>query len=57
MLGEQWCLGADFNTVYFEEERIGRKGGTIDKGSEEFREFLNDMEVINILAARSKYTW
>lgn len=39
------------------EEKIGRGVGIRDKDNEDFKEFIEDMKVIDMPVVRSKFTW
>ncbi|XP_028060848.1 uncharacterized protein LOC114264432 [Camellia sinensis] len=50
-----WCLGGDFNEI----KAIGERKGCVrrDRGMQEFNEFLNNIELVDVPMLGRKYTW
>ncbi|XP_058766506.1 uncharacterized protein LOC131640115 [Vicia villosa] len=55
--GEEWCIGGDFNTVLFEEERIGKSIGSNGRDSANFYNFVEDMAFIDLPCVGGRFTW
>ncbi|XP_058757847.1 uncharacterized protein LOC131631081 [Vicia villosa] len=56
-INEEWCLGDDFNEVTGSVERLGEGGYFCRRGTEEFRDFIGRMGVVDIPCVGGKYTW
>jgi len=61
-LGEeckQWCILGDFNAVRKSNERRGLnyKGSTATREVEEFNNFIESVELLNVPLIRGRYTW
>lgn len=56
-LGEDWCVGGDFNVVSLKEERISL--GSVAKNSEieAFSCFIEDMVLIDLPTIGSRFSW
>ncbi|XP_058766042.1 uncharacterized protein LOC131639577 [Vicia villosa] len=54
---EEWCVGGDFNEVVSREERKGEVGSRFTKGMEEFRKFIEQMDLVDIPCVGGKFTW
>ncbi|XP_058763385.1 uncharacterized protein LOC131636808 [Vicia villosa] len=54
---EDWCVAGDFNEVLRKEERIGECCNRNRGGMEDFRSFVEEMELIDISCVGGKYTW
>ncbi|EOY16579.1 Uncharacterized protein TCM_035385 [Theobroma cacao] len=50
-----WILRGDFNTVRFEEERIGT--GDVGRAAGHFDEFINITGVVDLSLTGAKFTW
>ncbi|XP_058786284.1 uncharacterized protein LOC131660936 [Vicia villosa] len=55
--GEEWCVGGDFNTVMYKEERIGIGTGSFSRDSNDFCNFVETMELIDLLSVEGRFTW
>ncbi|XP_058741684.1 uncharacterized protein LOC131614074 [Vicia villosa] len=55
--GEEWCVVGDFNEVLRKEEIVGEGVPRFTKGMEEFRCFVNQMELIDLNYVGGKFTW
>ncbi|XP_058784242.1 uncharacterized protein LOC131659013 [Vicia villosa] len=47
-VGEEWCIGGDFNTVLFKEKRIGKSVGCNGRDISGFYNFGEEMELIDL---------
>lgn len=56
-VGEKWCIGGDFNTIMFNEERIGIGSGINSRDSTYFYNFMEVMELVNLLRIGGRFTW
>ncbi|XP_058725892.1 uncharacterized protein LOC131597200 [Vicia villosa] len=56
-VGEEWCIGGDYNSVLFKEERLGKHGGHQGKDSEAFHRFVEKMELIDLPSVGGRFTW
>lgn len=54
---EEWCIVGDFNEVLSRDERICGGDNCYFKGMEEFRGFMEQMELVDINCVRGKFTW
>lgn len=54
---EEWCAVGDFNEVLYKEEKVGEDLYDFNRGIEEFRAFLETMELVVIPCAGGKFTW
>ncbi|XP_058732795.1 uncharacterized protein LOC131604368 [Vicia villosa] len=54
---EEWCVVGDFNEVLRKEERIGEGGQRNWTGMEDFRNFVEIMELIDVNCVGGKFTW
>ncbi|XP_058741515.1 uncharacterized protein LOC131613893 [Vicia villosa] len=54
---EEWCVVGDFNEVLRKEERIGEGGNQFTRGMEEFRSFVEQMDLVDINCVGGKFTW
>ncbi|XP_026420101.1 uncharacterized protein LOC113316085 [Papaver somniferum] len=50
-----WCIGGDFNEVRLMSER--QNCNSITRGMQDFRDFVNDEDLIDIPINGAKYTW
>ncbi|XP_028105225.1 uncharacterized protein LOC114304243 [Camellia sinensis] len=50
-----WCLGGDFNEIRNVGERIGVSRR--DRGMQEFNDFIENCEVVNVQMLGRKFTW
>ncbi|XP_058742529.1 uncharacterized protein LOC131615027 [Vicia villosa] len=55
--GEEWCVVGDFNEVLRREERIGEGVNRFTKGMEEFRCFVEQMDLVDLNCVGGKFTW
>lgn len=55
--GEEWCIGDDFNTVLFKEERIGKNVGRNGRDNADFFNFVKEMELIDLPCVGGRFTW
>lgn len=49
------CIGGNFNTVCYEEERIGR--GDIERLAVSFNDFINVLGLMDLPLEGGKFTW
>ncbi|XP_058774472.1 uncharacterized protein LOC131648760 [Vicia villosa] len=57
VVGEEWCIGGDYNSVLYKEERIGKYGGHLGKDCEAFQRFVEEMDIIDLPSVGGRYTW
>ena len=50
-----WCVGGDFNTIRFPNER--RRGGRISSSMRRFSEVIDDLGIRDILLQGGPFTW
>ncbi|XP_028106829.1 uncharacterized protein LOC114305893 [Camellia sinensis] len=50
-----WCLGGDFNEIRNVRERIGVSRR--DRGMQEFNDFIDNYEVVDVQMLGKKFTW
>lgn len=53
----EWCLGGDFDVVCNREERLGGGVSYNSRDMEEFKNFIEEMDVIDIPSVGGKFTW
>ncbi|XP_058754496.1 uncharacterized protein LOC131627673 [Vicia villosa] len=53
----EWCLGGDFNEVWCREERVGNRGSHSRRNMEDFRKFIEEMDLVDIPCIGGKFTW
>ncbi|XP_058750420.1 uncharacterized protein LOC131623430 [Vicia villosa] len=56
-VNEEWCVVGDFNEIVGREERFGDGSLSISRGMSEFREFIENMDLVDIPCVGGKYTW
>ncbi|XP_058773230.1 uncharacterized protein LOC131647348 [Vicia villosa] len=56
-INEEWCVAGDFNEVLRKEEHIGVGSHRDWRGMEDFRSFVEEMELIDINCVGGKFTW
>lgn len=54
---DEWCIGGDFNSVLNKDERIGRSSSSSYMDCENFQNFVEEMEIIDLLFMGGRYTW
>lgn len=54
---EEWCIGGDFNTVAIEEERIGISTWVKRRDMEDFNNFMENMNLIDLPCMGNRFTW
>ncbi|XP_058726281.1 uncharacterized protein LOC131597610 [Vicia villosa] len=52
-----WCVGGDFNSVTSLEERIGISTRSYRREITSFKEFIEDMELVDLPTIGGKFTW
>ncbi|XP_058753874.1 uncharacterized protein LOC131627053 [Vicia villosa] len=52
-----WCIGGDFNAVTSIEERIGTSSRSYRREIMLFKEFIEDMELVDLPTIGGKFTW
>ncbi|XP_058757182.1 uncharacterized protein LOC131630421 [Vicia villosa] len=57
IVGEDRCIGGDFNSVMFKEERLGKSAGSCGKDSIDFLNFVEEMELIYLPCVGGRFTW
>jgi hypothetical protein len=55
--GGEWCFGGDFNAILRSSERKGSSAVSRQGEIISFTQFVEDMEVIDILVLGKKFTW
>ncbi|CAL0333597.1 unnamed protein product [Lupinus luteus] len=55
--GDMWCVVGDFNTVLHQEEKMGVGSHFDRRVSSEFAHFVEDMDLLDLPLAGSKFTW
>ncbi|XP_058776636.1 uncharacterized protein LOC131650960 [Vicia villosa] len=56
-VGEEWCLGGDFNEVSCREERKGERVCHSSRNMEDFRRFIELMDLVDIPCIGGRFTW
>ncbi|XP_058783070.1 uncharacterized protein LOC131657719 [Vicia villosa] len=54
---ESWCIGGDFNMITSLDERIGISKKNYRKEIEDFKEFIEEMELVDPPTIGGKFTW
>ncbi|XP_058783675.1 uncharacterized protein LOC131658395 [Vicia villosa] len=57
VVGEEWCIGGDFNSTLFKEERIGISSGRSGRESANFMNFVEEMKIIDLPSVGGRFTW
>ncbi|CAL5189890.1 unnamed protein product [Lathyrus oleraceus] len=57
ILNEDWCLWGDFNTVSGKEGHIGIRVSYKGSEWEEFKDFIEDMELLDLPNIGGHFTW
>ncbi|XP_058732888.1 uncharacterized protein LOC131604468 [Vicia villosa] len=52
-----WCVGGDFNTISNKEERIGLANKSYRKEIECFKNFIEEMDLVDPPTLGGKFTW
>lgn len=52
---QPWCIGGDFNEIRHLGERVG--SSSRDKGMQEFNDFIDKSEMMDVQLIGRKYTW
>ncbi|XP_058774887.1 uncharacterized protein LOC131649156 [Vicia villosa] len=52
-----WCIGGDFNVITSLEERVGISKKNYRKEIEDFKEFIEEMELVDPPTIGGKFTW
>lgn len=53
----EWCVNGDFNAVIFREECKGRSNRFKVGDMQEFNQFIENMELIDVPPIGKKFTW
>ncbi|KAL8557465.1 hypothetical protein ACS0TY_004769 [Phlomoides rotata] len=54
---ELWCVCGDFNTILHQSERRGRGRFVRHTGTDQFRKFIEESELVDLSLLKRKFTW
>ncbi|KAI5432555.1 hypothetical protein KIW84_020027 [Lathyrus oleraceus] len=57
MIDDLWLVGEDFNVVSKSSERKGSSSNNQKSEQRDFKAFINEMDLVDILYTRNKFSW